>query len=174
MSLGQIIFYIFAAMTVISAMMILFTRNVLYAAFLLIVTFLGVAAVYIFAGADFLAITQILVYVGGILILMIFGVMLTNKIAGQAVTTEGQHHFWGTLIGLSLFGLLAYTILQVNFSTLKWIQKAEVEGQIIQDSTIQTIGIQLMTDYVLPFEVSGILLLVALIGAAFIARRQLD
>lgn len=170
----QIIFYAFAAIVVISAGMILFTRNVLYAAFLLIIVFLGVAAVYVFAGADFLAITQILVYVGGILVLMIFGVMLTNKLAGQAVITEGQHYFWGTLIGLSLFGLLTHTMLQINFSKLEWIQQAEAEGQIIESSTIQTIGVQLMTDYVLPFEVAGILLLVALIGAAFIAKRQLD
>jgi NADH:ubiquinone oxidoreductase subunit 6 (subunit J) len=174
MNLEQVIFYTFAAMVIISAMMILFTRNVLYAAFLLIVTLLGVAALYVFAGADFLAITQILVYVGGILVLMIFGVMLTNKISGQAVTAGGQHYFWGALIGSSLFGLLAYTILQVNFGKLEWIQQAEVEEQVIQKSTIQTIGIKLMTDYVLPFEVAGILLLVALIGAAFIAKQQLD
>ncbi|MEK6477696.1 NADH-quinone oxidoreductase subunit J [Catalinimonas sp. 4WD22] len=174
MSLTQIIFYTFAALTVISALMILFTRNVLYSAFLLIVTFLGVAAIYIFAGADFLAITQILVYVGGILVLMIFGVMLTNKISGQAVMTEGQHHFWAALVGLSLFGLLTYTILQVNFASLGWIQKASTTGELVQESAIQRLGILLMSDFVLPFELAGILLLIALIGAAFIAKRQLD
>lgn len=170
MSIAQIIFYIFAGITVISALMILFTRNVLYSAFLLIITFLGVSAIYVFAGADFLAITQILVYVGGILVLMIFGVMLTNKISGQAVLTEGQHHFWAALVGLSLFGLLAYSILQVNFASLSWLQ----QGNLIEGSTIKTLGILLMSDYVLPFELAGILLLVALIGAAFIAKRQLD
>lgn len=170
MSIAQIIFYIFAGITVISALMILFTRNVLYSAFLLIITFLGISAIYVFAGADFLAITQILVYVGGILVLMIFGVMLTNKISGQAVLTEGQHHFWAALVGLSLFGLLAYSILQVNFASLSWLQ----QGNLIEGSTIKTLGILLMSDYVLPFELAGILLLVALIGAAFIAKRQLD
>ncbi|MDF9801021.1 NADH:ubiquinone oxidoreductase subunit 6 (subunit J) [Catalinimonas alkaloidigena] len=174
MSIAQIIFYIFAGITVISALMILFTRNVLYSAFLLIVTFLGVAAIYVFAGADFLAITQILVYVGGILVLMIFGVMLTNKISGQAVMTEGQHHFWAALIGLSLFGLLSYTILQVNFSSLAWIQAARNANEQVQESTIQRLGILLMSDFVLPFELAGVLLLIALIGAAFIAKRQLD
>ncbi len=174
MSLAQIIFYLFAAIAVISAVMILFTRNVLYAAFLLIVTFLGVSAVYVFAGADFLAITQILVYIGGILVLMIFGVMLTTKVSGKAVTTEGQHRFWALLVGVSLFGLLTNTILQVNFATLPWIQNAERQGLLVQESIVQGLGMQLMTDFVLPFEAAGILLLVALIGAAFIARRQLD
>jgi len=174
MSPTHIIFYIFAGFAILSAAMILFTRNVLYAAFLLIISFLGVAAVYIFAGADFLAITQVMVYVGGILVLMIFGVMLTNKISGQAVLTQGQHQFWGAIIGLSLFGLLSFAILQVNFQSLAWIQEAQSTKGLVESSTVKQLGVLLMTDYVLAFELAGILLLLALIGAAFIAKRQLD
>jgi NADH-quinone oxidoreductase subunit J len=174
MLLEQIIFYTFAALAVISALMILFTPNVLYAAFLLIITFLCISAVYVFAGADFIAITQVLVYVGGVLVLMIFGVMLTNQLSGKAVTTRGHHQFWAALIGLSLFGLLGFMILQVNFASLDWIQQSVANEQLIRESTVQTLGVQMMSDFVLPFEVAGILLLVALIGAAFIAKRQLD
>lgn len=174
MAFPQIIFYTFAALAVVSALLILFTPNVLYAAFLLIVTFLCVSAVYVFAGADFVAITQILVYVGGMLVLIIFGVMLTNRLSGKAVTTSGHYYIWGSLIGGATFSILCYTILQVNFASLTWMRNALDEGQIITGSTVNTLGIQMMTDFVLPFELTGILLLLGLIGAAFISRRQLD
>lgn len=170
----QVIFYAFASLTVLSALVILFTRNVLYAAFSLIVTFLGVSAVYVFAVADFIAITQVLVYVGGILVLMIFSVMLTNRIAGQAVTTESHNHFSAGLLGMALLGLLLYGILRTNFASLAWIHEAKATGEIVQDSTISLLGVKLMSEFVLPFEVAAILLLIALIGAAYIAQRQLD
>lgn len=174
MLISQFIFYAFVSLAVISALLILFTRNVLYAAFLLIITFLCISAVYVFAGADFIAITQVLVYVGGVLVLMIFGVMLTNKLSGKAVTTSSHYQFWGLLIGLSVFGILTFAILQLDFTQLNWIQQSVADGTVIRESTVNTLGIQLMSEFVLPFEVVGILLLLALIGAAFIAKRQLD
>ena len=174
MLISQFIFYAFVSLAVISALLILFTRNVLYAAFLLIITFLCISAVYVFAGADFIAITQVLVYVGGVLVLMIFGVMLTNKLSGKAVTTSSHYQFWGLLIGLSVFGILTFAILQLDFTQLNWIQQSVADGTVIKESTVNTLGIQLMSEFVLPFEVVGILLLLALIGAAFIAKRQLD
>jgi len=174
MLISQFIFYAFVSLAVISALLILFTRNVLYAAFLLIITFMCISAVYVFAGADFIAITQVLVYVGGVLVLMIFGVMLTNKLSGKAVTTSSHYQFWGLLIGLSVFGILTFAILQLDFTQLNWIQQSVADGTVIRESTVNTLGIQLMSEFVLPFEVVGILLLLALIGAAFIAKRQLD
>lgn len=170
----QLIFYAFAGLTVLSALVILFTRHVLYAAFSLIVTFLGVSAIYVFAGADFIAVAQVLVYVGGILVLMIFGVMLTNKISGQAVTTESHNRFSGGLLGVSMFALLLYGILRANIASLTWINEAQASGEMVEESTIQLLGVKLMSNYILPFEVAAILLLVALIGAAYIAQRQID
>lgn len=174
MIVQQVIFYGFAALAAVSALLILFTPNVLYAAFLLILSFLGVAAIYIFAGADFVAVTQVLVYVGGILVLMIFGVMITNKISGQAVTTQSHNRFWGALIGAVLFGLLFYSITKANLASLTWIEEAETSGEVVKGSTIQLLGVKLMSDYILPFEIVAVLLLVALIGAAYIAQRQID
>jgi NADH:ubiquinone oxidoreductase subunit 6 (subunit J) len=173
MTIAQIIFYAFAALTIGSALVIILTKNVLYAAFSLILTFLGVAAMYVFAGADFVGVSQIIVYVGGILILLIFGVMLTNRLSGQKVTTGTHNKFSGFLIGLTVFALLLYAIIKVNFSSLNWIQKATTPRELSQEGTINLIGIKLMSDFVLPFEVAGILLLLALIGAVFIAKRQL-
>lgn len=167
MSLTTLIAYLFFALTVLSALAVVLTRNVLYAAFSLMVTFLGIAALYVFASADFLAITQILVYVGGILVLLIFGVMLTNRISGQAVRTESHNRGWGILIGLAFLGLVGYGIFTTAWPTAP-LPLAETA------STIRPLGIGLMSEYVLPFELTGVLLLVALIGAAYVAQRQMD
>lgn len=167
MSLTTIIGYLFLTLTVLSVMVVMLTRNVLYAAFSLMVTFLGVAALYVLAGADFLAITQVLVYVGGILVLLIFGVMLTNRIAGQAVHTGSHNQGWGMLIGLAFLGLVGYGVLTAEWPDAP-MSLAEAE------LTIRPLGIGLMSEYVLPFELTGVLLLVALIGAAYVAQRQMD
>jgi NADH:ubiquinone oxidoreductase subunit 6 (subunit J) len=166
-----IIFYIFAAFMVTSGLLILFTKNVLYAAFLLIITFLSVAALYVFMLADFVAVTQVLVYVGGILVLLIFGVMLTNRLSGEPIITENHHIFTGSLIGFSFFALILYVIKMANFTSLEWIITSVKRPSEIT-STIGTIGVSLMSNYILPFELIAILLLIALIGAAFIARKQ--
>ncbi|HSQ75876.1 MAG TPA: NADH-quinone oxidoreductase subunit J, partial [Bacteroidota bacterium] len=79
MDMFDIVFYIFAAITVLSAFVVVFSRNLMYAACSLLFTFFGVAGLYILLHADFLAVTQILIYVGGILVLLLFGIMLTSK-----------------------------------------------------------------------------------------------
>ena len=167
MSLAAIVFYIFAGLIVISALVIFFTKNIFHAAFSLLGTFLGVAAVYVFAGADFVAVTQIVVYVGGILILLVFGIMLTNRISSESIQTPTHNRFWGVLLGGSTFVLFVYMIFKANFIAL-----ARTPEPISQ--TVKTIGIGLMSDYLLPFEIAALLLLVALIGASFIARNKIE
>lgn len=174
MTVYQLLFYLFAGLVVASALVVLFTRNVLNAAFSLIFTFLGIAAIYVLAGADFIAITQIIVYVGGILVLMVFGVMLTNKVEGQAVVTRTHNLFLGVLAGMAMLGILLLVIFRVDYQVLDWIQHAKQEIPAVEESTVQPIGRLLMTRFVLPFELAGLLLLVSLIGAAFIAKRQID
>lgn len=174
MSIPQLLFYFFSALVVASALLVLFARNVLYAAFMLIFAFLGIAGVYVLAGADFIAITQIIVYVGGILVLMIFGLMLTSKKKGRAVRTASHNLFWGSLSGLGMLLILLLIIYSVDFTRLDWIQYAARKEVVPSTSTVQPIGQLLMSRYVLPFELTGLLLLVALIGAAFIAKRPTD
>ncbi|MEM9833029.1 MAG: NADH-quinone oxidoreductase subunit J [Bacteroidota bacterium] len=160
-------FYAFGGLIVFSALVILFTRNVLHAAFSLLLTFLGISAVYILAGADFLAVMQILVYVGGVLVLLIFGVMLTDRAAGKLVRKQHHNQFWGILIGGSLFFLLVRTVVQTSLADLPWLKASAT----VQTSTVSTLGIQLTSDFILPFELTGVLLLVALIGATYVAQR---
>ncbi len=164
METSNIIFYIFGAITVLSTLYIVLTKNILYAAFALILTFIGVAGIFIFLGAEFIAVTQILVYVGGILILLVFGIMLTNRLSEKKVVSPSYNKLFGFVIAGGLFVLLIKGILQANFSALGWINQ-----ETSSPSGIREFGMTLMTDYVLAFEIIGLLLLLALIGAVRIA-----
>lgn len=163
MTFYDIIFYLFAIITVASAFVVVTTRNIIYSGFSLLFTFFGVAGIYVLLGADFLAIVQIMVYVGGILILLLFGVMLTNKITDVDIRT-GTVHLLPAAIGVGiLFGALTSVMVYTEW-------KSE-PGEIPLTTTF-SIGKELLTNYVLIFELLGILLLIALIGAASIARRE--
>lgn len=162
------VFYAFAGLTVLSALAILLLRNILYAAVGLMGTFLGVSALYVFAGADFLAVTQLVVYVGGILILMIFGVMLSRKSANDTshVLSSTARRAMSLLVSIGLFGVLFFAISQSTFTAIQ-------PNEAHQTSTkIDSLGKLLMTDYVLPFELAAVILLVALIGAIYVAGKK--
>ena len=162
MTLIEWIFYFFGGTTILSALLVLLNRNVLYNAFFLLLSFLSIAALYVFAGADFIAVTQIMVYVGGILVLLIFGVMFTNRSKEEIGVFAGNRNvIAGIGSAIALFVLLATAIQKTNFDA-KSIQTT-------QGSKIEQLGEGLMTHYLIPFELSAILLLAALIGAALIA-----
>jgi NADH-quinone oxidoreductase subunit J len=167
-------FLAFFIMTLVSALGVLWSRNVLYSAFGLILTFLGVAALYVLAGADFLAVAQILVYVGGILVLLVFGVMLTNqpdsprRDGPPVVLTEHRWRLRGTLVAGGIFALLMTVLVKANFPAL---EQNRFEPTEAAPTVVPQTGLLLMTDYGLPFEIAGILLLVALIGAAYLAKK---
>ncbi|GAA0894175.1 NADH-quinone oxidoreductase subunit J [Fulvivirga kasyanovii] len=167
----EVMFYFFCGVAVLSALVVLFSKNILYAAFSLVATFMAVAGIYVIAGAEFVAITQIMVYVGGIVVLLIFGVMLTNKISGKAMITESRNKFSAAVVMTSLSALLIYAIFQMNFTALQgqaWIDNNNYKPTE-NLTNINQLGIGLMSDYILPFEIAAVLLLVALIGAATIA-----
>ena len=166
MDLITIIFYFFAVLIVASAMVVVFSKNIMYSAFALLFTFFGVAAIYVLLNADFLALTQIMIYIGGILVLIIFGVMLTTRITGVDIKSG--------LIGKMQLGItgIAVAILTITlgimYSNVKWFMKT---SEPLKD-TISPIGRMLLTDYLLAFEAASVLLLIAIIGAAMIARRK--
>lgn len=161
MSIIEWVFYFFGGTTLLSAGMMLWNKNVLYNAFFLLISLLSVAALYVFAAADFIAVTQIMVYVGGILVLLIFGVMFTNRQKKQiGALVESKNTVLGIGVAVLFFSLLAYGIAQSQFDSLD-----ASAGQ----SNISTLGEGLMTNYLIPFELAAILLLAALIGAALIA-----
>lgn len=144
----------------------------MYAAFALFLSLLGVAALFVLSGADFLAVTQLMVYVGGILVLLIFGIMLTrtpdksnNAQTPNRVEISAKRQIWGILVSGSLFFVLLTTIFNATF-TLNSIEP------LSSRSTIRTIGVELITSHLLPFEIAGILLLVALVGATYLALNR--
>lgn len=162
MSVFDIIFYLFAAVTIVSAFFVVTTRNIVHSAFYLLFTFFGVAGLYVLLGSDFLAIVQLVIYVGGILILLIFGVMLTNKITNFEIKT-GTMQILPAAVGVGLFaGIVAAALLKTNWMTI---------NNDVSSSSARFIGSMLIIDYVVIFELLGIVLLVALIGAASIARK---
>ncbi len=159
----DITFYVFAILTVVSAVGVVFSRNIVYAAFSLLFAFFGVAALYVLLSADFLAITQILLYVGGILVLIVFGVMLTTR----AQKVEVKRGILSVVPAVLIAGIIAGTLVGV-LTTTKW----PAANLSPYEETARPIGALLMTNFVLPFELASILLLVALIGAVIIARRE--
>jgi len=162
MSIYSIIFYLFAAITVVSAFFVVTTRNIIHSAFYLLFTFFGVAGIYVLLGADFIAVVQLVVYIGGILILLLFGVMLTNKITHVEIKT-GTVKIVPAALSVALFaGLLATALLNTKWKTV---------SSELPVSTAHSIGLLLLQQYAIVFELLGILLLIALIGAASMARK---
>lgn len=172
MTVAQGIFYFFAGLTIVSGLFILFTKNVLHAVLSLLAVFIGVSALYVFAGADFLAVTQLVIYVGGVLILMLFGVMLTNRETGAVYPVSKNKYFLaGIVSGILILVMLVFLFIKNETVFVSGSGKTTADA-IHTESTVRTIGIGIMSEYVLVFEVAGILLLMALIGAAFIAGRK--
>lgn len=159
---ARLTFIFFALMTIVGAAILLISQKVMYAAFGLLISFLGVAGIYVFAGADFLAVTQIMVYVGGILVLLIFGVMLVRD--GEEDVKEVELPLTGLLSVLAFFAFLLLFLLEARFKL-----GVSEQNQPIA-STVKSFGIAFVTDYVLLFELIGLLLLIALVGATYVAR----
>lgn len=166
MNLYEIVFYFFAIITVGSAAVVVFSRNIIYSAFSLLFTFFGVAGLYVLLNADFLAVTQLMVYVGGILVLLLFGVMLTNNSVSVNITSGTLHIIPATILVAGLVGLLG-----AMFWTSDWFVSKRM-SDIAAQSTSKEIGTAFITTHLLPFEVASVVLLVAIVGAAMMARRE--
>ena len=163
MSAEAVVFYVFAAITVLSGGVVVLARSLIYSAFALLFTFFGVAGLYVLLGADFLAATQLLIYVGGILVLLLFGVMLTHKLYDLDLRSEVTQFPAGIIVAAGLFAILTATALRTSW--------AAGPGRP-PSATTNEIGRLFMSQYLLPFEAASILLLVALMGAAMIVRRK--
>jgi NADH-quinone oxidoreductase subunit J len=164
MEISTAVFYLIAAITVGSAMMVAFSRNIIYSAFSLLGAFGGVAGLYIFLGADFVAAVQILIYVGGILVLVLFAVMLTHRITDVEITNRAA----GRIPALIVIGVLIYLLVQTVRET-PWAKAKE----IVYVATTGKIGDLFLDSYLLPFELASLVLLAALIGAVVISRKEI-
>jgi NAD(P)H-quinone oxidoreductase subunit 6 len=164
MDLSTAVFYLVAIITVGSALMVAFSRNIIYSAFSLLGTFAGVAGIYVFLGADFVAAVQLLIYVGGILVLLLFAVMLTHRITDVEITNRAA----GRIPALIVTGVFIYLHVQTVRET-PWVKAKE----IIYQPTTAKIGDLFLDSYLLPFELASLVLLAALIGAVVISRKEI-
>lgn len=160
----QIVFWVLAVVIAFSAVRVVTTRNVIHAALYLVGTLMGAAGMYILLVAEFVAWVQVLVYVGAIVVLMLFGLMLTRAPIGKGDYDNDQRPL-AALCALAIFGVTSWIMVDAFAG-----KNIDLTGSV--RSTAQSIGDLIFTKYVLPFEVVSVLLLAALVGAVVIARRD--
>jgi NADH-quinone oxidoreductase subunit J len=164
MEVSTVVFYLIALITVGSAAIVAFSRNIIYSAFSLLGTFMGIAGIYVFLGADFVAAVQVLIYVGGILVLILFAVMLTHRITDVEVTNRSVGRIPALIIVGIFFALLVQTIRETPWARVK---------SIAYQPTTAKIGELFLDQYLLPFELASLVLLAAMIGAVVLSRKEI-
>jgi NAD(P)H-quinone oxidoreductase subunit 6 len=164
LALRDVLFYAFAAMALGGAAGVALSKNILYSAVALLFALIGAGSLYVFLSADFVAVTQLLVYIGGVLVLVLFAVMLTNRIGEVNISNTSL----GVPGGVALLCSAAPVLLFVAVAT-PWAVRGSSELQ----PTTRAIGNELLTRWLLPFEIVSIVLLATLIGAVVIARKEL-
>jgi NADH:ubiquinone oxidoreductase subunit 6 (subunit J) len=179
MSMVQALFYVMGFIAVASAVFVASTKSLVRSVFMFFITLFALAGLYVLALADFVAITQVVIYVGGILVLILFAFMLSGKETLNYISRQRRQFISISnvpallLAGLFLIVLISM-IFKVNANSLAWIKKStEYKNVITPDAAMtENIGVNLMTRYLLPFEAISILLMVALIGAAHLSRKE--
>ena len=162
MTLADFIFLAIAAMTIVGAFLAVWMKNVFHNALALIMSLFGVACLFIYLNSEFLAIMEVIIYIGAISIAIIFAIMLSLPMFQKSEKRNFKKILRSLLIGGLLFAGLCMTL-----RSTKWPQ-AEVEG----DYSIRAIGKSLLTTSVLPFEAVSLVLLVAIIGALLISNTR--
>lgn len=161
----EVLFFLFAAMALGSAINVLVQKHVLYSALSLIMMLASVAGLYVLPRADFLAVIQILVYTGAIMVLFVFVIMLLNVTSGEEAAEDPMKwlKFIGIPAGLFLLAMISSVVWQTG------VEGVDTAGLI---GTPEAIGTSMFTDYLLPFEATSLLILIAIIGAVVLAKRD--
>jgi NADH-quinone oxidoreductase subunit J len=159
----NIAFGLIALTMVVAAIRVVTTKNIVHAALYLVLVLAGVAAQYILLAAEFVAITQVLVYIGAIVVLFLFGIMLTRAPMGPMHDSDNEQRIVGVVISVVLAGVMGYTL---------WKAFGHQQFADIQVQTTQQVANSIFSSYLIPFEVVSVVLLAALIGAIVLARRD--
>ena len=160
-----VMFYLFGGLAVLSCLGIVVSRNIVRTALWLLGVLVSLAALYFLMLANFLAVIQLIVYAGGILVLIVFGVMLTTKSPWARFDPKPIEVVGGLVVALLLFGGLSWVLV----IDTDWSVTAQPNASVF---TVAELGNALLTDYLVPFEVASVLLLAVMIGAAFLARPE--
>jgi NADH-quinone oxidoreductase subunit J len=156
-------FGVIAAAMVFAALCVVTTKNVVHAALWLVIVLAGVAAQYILAAAEFVAVSQVLVYVGAVMVLFLFGIMLTRAQIGQERGLNNRGWAWGVPVAVVLLGLLSYVIVDA-FDDQQLPESAPTSTEAIADNVL--------SPYLVPFLAISFILLAAAIGAIVLARKD--
>ncbi len=160
---SPVIFWVLAVVTVGAGLAVALTRNIVHSALFLVLTFIGTAGFFMLLEADFLAAVQILIYAGGVSVLLVFGVMLTRHGNIKLSNPLNRYKITGGIVAALLLlltgGLILYSEWEVSPEALRE-----------QESTVSAIAVSMLSEYVIPFEAAALLLLVALIGAVLLAK----
>ena len=168
----NLFFYAFAATIVFGAIRVVTTKNVVHAAMYLVVVLASVGAQYVLVAAEFVAATQVLVYIGAIVVLFLFGVMLTRAKLGQDLElTNRKAVVGGVATALLLFGVMAYSLID-EYGWSRTPLPADTRIATVDGSNTATVSDSIFSDYLVPFEVVSVLLLAALVGAIVLARKD--
>jgi NADH-quinone oxidoreductase subunit J len=168
-----LLFYLFAALTIVAAIGVVALKNPMYGAISLLVSFLGVAVLFLLRHAEFLAVVQVFVYGGGIMVLFLFVIMLVNlhKLGETKI-------FWrqspaALVLALLLLGLFGWFFVHISFGPA-YLQPQTFTSvpEGVSPGNSQAVAWSLYRDYLLPFEIASVFLLVAMIGAVVLGRRQ--
>ncbi|OCX54127.1 NADH dehydrogenase [Mucilaginibacter sp. PPCGB 2223] len=177
MNINQVLFYVMGFTALASALIVAASKNLVRSVFMFFVTLFALAGLYVFALADFVAVTQIVIYVGGVLVLMLFAFMLSNKETLNSLQNKTGNKFiainnMAALLAAGLFlVILVNAIIKARPDGIVWIQHAQRVNPPRTDN-LGNIGVNLMTNYLLPFEVISIILMMALIGAVHLSRKE--
>ena len=163
----NVAFWILAITIALSAIGVVRSQNVVHAALFLVVVLAGVAAIYILVAAEFVAWVQVLIYIGAIVILFLFGIMLTRAPMRAKGPLDNSQRLASGVVALFLFGVI--TALMVDAYGSKQIP---LDGKLVKLGNAHNVASSMFTDYLVPFEVVSMLLLAALVGAVVIARRD--
>jgi len=162
---AQISFWLITVLVVVSGAVAAFSRSIVRAAYSLFFTLAGMAGYYVLLGSDFLAITQVIIYVGGILVLLMFGVLLTNRPVERVRKGRLALYAMGCGASAALMVLVLNRIIQQT----PWQESANLPEP---ESNLPLMGRMLLGEYLVPFELAGLTLLLCLIGAAYLVRRK--
>ena len=161
---ADLIFVILALLTLVPAVWVVFSPNIVHAGFALLFTLLGAAGLYAFLGADFVAVAQVMVYVGGVLTLVLFTVMMTH-VPRAGRRRHGLDHF----VPAAAFAIAVFALLYKAITSIEWNV-----GTVPAQPTTAEIGANFMTSYIFPFEYVSLVLLAAMIGAAILIRERAE
>jgi NADH-quinone oxidoreductase subunit J len=169
---ANVVFAVMAVFMVVAAFRVVTTDNVVHAALWLIVVLAGVGLNYLLLQAEFVAVTQFLVYLGAIVVLFLFGIMLTRAPLGKADDLDNNQRALGVVVAVLLLAVLTFSLVRTFSDDELTFSATEAAGAVADNGRTQELSDVIFSQYLIPFEVVSVLLLAALIGAIVLARRD--